>query len=748
MYTAADLDLDPFATAGPPVDTPEEMRRPVLAKDKVRFIGEPVAVVVAETREQAVDAASLVDVDYDPLDVVVDMTKALDDDAPKLFEMGNLAAAGPEGEDALADAEVRAGARFINQRVAAVPMEPSAALAKPDPETGGFILYTPSQGPHAYKGAICASTGIEKDKLRVVSTATGGGFGARIACYPEQIVVVALARKLGKAVRYIETRSETMIEMQHGRAQVQDVEIGGTRDGKVTGLKVRVIADCGAYPADAALMPMLTGLMSCGVYKIPKVDFHFDAVVTNTTPIGAYRGAGRPEATALVERAIDMFAVEIGMDPAEVRRKNFIADFPHQTVTGANYDSGEYHAALEKCLSNAGYEQLRADQAERRERGDVVQLGLGLCSYVEWTGFGSELGTCEVHEDGTVVVTAGTSSHGQGHETAYAQLVAGTLGIPLTDIKVIQSDTKLVKRGMGTMGSRSLQVGGTAVQHATDEVLEKAKPARRAPARGRRGRHRGRARPGPRRHRLARLVDPVGAARAAAAADPVPHARGLRGRPRGRERLRDAGRDVPVRHASRRRRGGHRDRPGAPRPSHHGRRLRPDPQPEARSRVRSTAASPRASRRRCSRRSPSTRTATTSPARSRPTRSRAPATCRTSRPSARRRRRRATRWGRRASASRARSARRRPCGTRSSTRSSHLGVRNIDMPATPQRVWQGDQRRELISSRARDQRVDVLERRAEPDARPDRSGQLGLAPGAQLVVQAAGLGLGDARAAA
>ena len=276
-------------------------------------------------------------------------------------------------------------------------------------------------------------------------------------------------------MRYIETRSETMIEMQHGRAQVQDVEIGGTRDGKITGLKVRVIADCGAYPADAALMPMLTGLMSSGVYEIPKVDFHFDAVVTNTTPIGAYRGAGRPEAMALVERAVDMYAVAIDMDPAEVRRRNFISEFPHQTVTGANYDSGEYRAALEKCLSNAGYDALRAEQSARRERGDVKQLGLGLCSYVEWTGFGSELGTCTVEQDGTVTVTAGTSSHGQGHETAYAQLVAGTLGVRLADVRVIQSDTKTVKRGMGTMGSRSLQVGGTAVQRATDDVLDKAR---------------------------------------------------------------------------------------------------------------------------------------------------------------------------------------------------------------------------------------------------------------------------------
>jgi carbon-monoxide dehydrogenase large subunit len=478
VYAAADLNLEDFAAAGAPVPSPEEMRRPVLAKDVVRFIGEPVAVVVAETRGQAVDAAQLVDVDYDPLDAVIDMTKALDDDAPKLFpdsETGNLAAEGPPGEEALADAEVRVSARFINQRLAAVPMEPGAALAAPDPDTGGFILWTPSQGPHLVQGAVCGSTGIDQAQLRVISTATGGGFGARIATYPEQIVTVALARALGRAVRYIETRSETMLEMQHGRAQVQDVEIGGTRDGKVTGLKVRVIQDCGAYPADAGLMPMLTGLMSCGVYDIPKVDFHWDAVVTNTTPIGAYRGAGRPEATALVERAMDLFAAELGMDPAEVRRRNYISDFPHQTVTGAHYDSGDYSGALEKCLNNAGYDDLRADQKARRDRGDVVQLGIGIRSYVEWTGFGSEFGTCTIEDDGTVTVTAGTSSHGQGHETSYAQLVAGTLGVPLKDVRVVQSDTAKTPRGGGTMGSRSLQVGGTAVQRATDEVLDKGR---------------------------------------------------------------------------------------------------------------------------------------------------------------------------------------------------------------------------------------------------------------------------------
>jgi carbon-monoxide dehydrogenase large subunit len=478
VYTAADLDMGPLAPGAPPVPTPAVMARPVLASDTVRFIGEAVAVVVAETRAQSVDAAELVDVDYDPLDVLIDPARALDDDAPRLFpdhEGGNLAAEGPPGENALADAEVVVSERFVNQRIAAVPMEPGASIAAPDPETGGFTLWTPSQGPHAIRDAICGVLGIDKSQLRVITPATGGGFGARIAAYPEQIAIVAVARELGRAVRYVETRSETMLVMQHGRAQVQDVSIGGTRDGKITGLRVRVIADCGAYPADAGLMPMLTGLMSCGVYEIPKVDFGFKAVVTNTTPIGAYRGAGRPEATALVERAVDLFAAEIGMDPAEVRRRNFISEFPHQTVTGANYDSGEYLAALERALANAGYDELRAEQAERRRRGDKLALGIGICSYVEWTGFGVELGTCEVGEDGIVTLRTGTSPHGQGHETAWAQLVVSTLGVRHADVRVIHSDTAKVARGMGTMGSRSLQVGGSALLNASNEVLDQGR---------------------------------------------------------------------------------------------------------------------------------------------------------------------------------------------------------------------------------------------------------------------------------
>jgi len=480
VFTGEDLGLRDMPLAenpGPPA--PESMGRPILAYDRVRFLGEAIAVVVAETRAQAVDAAELVLVDVDPLPVVVDPLQAAEDSSGNLFEAhgSNVAFEAPAGDEALADAEVVVRGRFVNQRVAAVPMEPGAALAAPDEETGGLTMWVPCQAPHGIKAVVSQALGYEGDEVRVIAPAVGGGFGARISPYPEHVVAGAVAKRLGRPVRYVESRWETMVGMQHGRAQIQDVEIGAKRDGTVTGLKVHVFADCGAYPHDALLMPALTGLMSCGVYSIPKVDFSFTCVVTNTSPIGAYRGAGRPEATALVERAMDMLAQELGMDPADLRRKNFIApeDFPHSTVTGANYDSGEYRRALDRALHLAGYEDLRAEQRARRERGDAQQLGIGMCSYVEWTGFGAELGTCEIGTDGKVTVRSGTSPHGQGHVTSWTQLVTTELGVAPEDVTIIQSDTKLVARGLGTMGSRSLQVGGSAVLNATREVLAKAK---------------------------------------------------------------------------------------------------------------------------------------------------------------------------------------------------------------------------------------------------------------------------------
>jgi carbon-monoxide dehydrogenase large subunit len=474
VFTAADLGLGTM----PVGEVPPAMARPLLALDRVRFIGESVAVVVAETRAQAVDAAELVFADLEPLDVLIDPLRALDDDAPRLYDDGNLAAEGSVGADgALDDAEVIVRARFVNQRVAAVPMEPAAALAEPDPDTGGVTLYAPTQAQFATRSAVAEVLGLDATQVRVIAPAVGGGFGARIATYPEQITIAALAHRLGRPVRYVEPRSETMVAMQHGRGQRQEVELGARRDGTLTGLRVRVVADCGAYPDDAVEMPSLTGRMAAAVYRLPKVDFAYRCVVTNTTPIGAYRGAGRPEATALMERALDMLAAELELDPAELRRRNFIAPdaFPHQTVAGASYDSGEYAMALARALELAGYDDLRAEQAVRRERGDVLALGIGVAAYVELTGFGSEMGSCTVEDDGTVTVTTGTTPQGQGHETTWAQIVSGTLGVAMDDVRVVHSDTGRVARGSGTMGSRSLQVGGSAVSGAAGEVLERAK---------------------------------------------------------------------------------------------------------------------------------------------------------------------------------------------------------------------------------------------------------------------------------
>jgi aerobic carbon-monoxide dehydrogenase large subunit len=477
VYTAGDLAVEPIAL-GPAVAA--GMRRPILAHDRVRFQGEAIAVVVADTREAAVDAAELVEVDIEPLDIVVDPERALDEDTPKLYpdEGTNLAfASEPTDTDVLAEADVVVAGRYVNQRLCAVPLEPAAAVAAPDEETGGVRIWAPIQGPHAARDLFAACLGLEKDAVRLTVPNVGGAFGSRIPPYPEQVVIAAAARELGRPVRYVESRWESMIAMQHGRAQLQEVELGAKRDGTLVGLKVRIIADFGAYPGDAGPLPTLTGQMASGVYRIPRVDYAYKAVVTNTTPIGAYRGAGRPEATALIERAMDQLAATLAIDPAELRRRNFIPpdDFPHKTAAGACYDSGEYERALDRVLQSAGYEDLRAEQVRRREDGDVRQLGIGLCTYVELTGFGSELGMCTVEEDGTVTVTTGTSPQGQGHETTWAQLVSWTLGVPMTVVRIVHSDTARVPRGMGTMGSRTLQVGGTAMVTATREVLAKGR---------------------------------------------------------------------------------------------------------------------------------------------------------------------------------------------------------------------------------------------------------------------------------
>jgi carbon-monoxide dehydrogenase large subunit len=476
LYTAADFDIRRF-TFGTSVQ--RAYARPVLANDVVRFVGEEVAVVLAETRAGAMDAAEAILVEYDPLPAVVDPLAAIEPDAPLVFPDAGTNVAFERswpyrGKDALAGSDVVVKARFVNQRVAPAPMETNAILAIP--EGDGLKLWIPCQAPFWMRDEIADALGIERDDVRVIAPAVGGGFGAKTATYPEHVLVAALAHRLGRPVRYIETRSENLTAMTHGRAQVQDVELGAKRDGTLVGLKVQVVADMGAYPMGTYL-PQLTRKMACGVYAIKRVDFHAHSVVTNTTPVDSYRGAGRPEATALIERAMDLLASELEMDPAEIRRRNFIPKdaFPVVTVTGGTYDSGDYQRALDEALGRVGYDELRREQAERRARGDAKLLGIGLSTYVEVTGWGSEFGSVEVEPDGSVVVLTGVSPHGQGHETAFAQLASGLLKVPFERVTVRHSDTSLMPKGDGTMGSRSLQLGGSAMWRAGEEVVEKAR---------------------------------------------------------------------------------------------------------------------------------------------------------------------------------------------------------------------------------------------------------------------------------
>jgi aerobic carbon-monoxide dehydrogenase large subunit len=469
----------------PPVeDSPKTFARPLLAVGRVRFVGEPVAVVVAQTRAQATDAAEAVAVDYKPLGPVVDPEAALADDAPVLYpEHGSNLAIRVEDvandPGALEAAEIVVRARFVNQRVAPLPMETNGALAIAGAESGepAITLWAPVQAPHETRRVVAEVLALDPSMVRVRTAAVGGAFGARIPTYPEQVVVAWLARHLRGAVRWSETRSENLVAMTHGRGQVQYAELGASRDGRVAGLRAFVIQDIGAYASEAATLPSLTGLMASGPYLIPRIDFGAVCAVTSTTPVGAYRGAGRPEATWLLERAMDLLAAELGIDPAELRRRNFIPReaFPYRTPTGASYDSGDYGRALDAALHAAGYADLRHDQAARIDRGETWRLGIGISCYVEITGWGSEFASVEADEKGTFTVLTGTSPQGQGHETAWAQIVADTLGVPFDAVTVRHSDTLLVPRGEGTMGSRSLQVGGSAVFRACQALLGKAR---------------------------------------------------------------------------------------------------------------------------------------------------------------------------------------------------------------------------------------------------------------------------------
>jgi carbon-monoxide dehydrogenase large subunit len=461
---------------------PAEFNRPPLADGVVRFVGDIVAVVVAETRAQAVDAAELVVVDYDPLPIVLDPEAALAEGATVLFpEHGsNQVIEFNFGEDPaiLDDAEVVVHGRFVNQRVAPIPMEPNGILVEPT-DHRGLEVTVPTQAPFAVRDGLAAALQLDPEHVHVVAPAVGGGFGAKTGAYCEHVITAALAGDLRRPVKWTETRSENLLAMTHGRGQVQLVELGLRRDGTFTAVRGTVICDAGGYPSIGAFLPFLTRMMAQGVYAIPKVQLNAVSAATNTTPTAAYRGAGRPEAAAFLERIIDMAADELGIDPVELRRRNFLAPdaFPLTTATGANYDVGEYARALDEACRVAGYEQLRDEQRARRERGDVHQLGIGVSAYVEVTAGGlfQEFGGVTVEADGTIVARVGTSAHGQGHETAFAMIVAELLGVPMDQVRLVQSDTALVPRGSGTMGSRSLQTAGSALYRASEQVLEQAK---------------------------------------------------------------------------------------------------------------------------------------------------------------------------------------------------------------------------------------------------------------------------------
>jgi carbon-monoxide dehydrogenase large subunit len=339
-------------------------------------------------------------------------------------------------------------------------------------------MWVSTQVPFSVRMDVASAIGLPEAKVRVIAPDVGGGFGAKLMTYPEQSVLGALALKLGRAVRWFEFRSENMVAMTHGRGQIQDVALGATRDGKLVGLEVSVIGDAGAYPGLGAILSFTTGQMSSGVYDIPRIKFNTRVAITNTTVMSAYRGAGRPEAASLIERAMDMLAAELGIDPAELRRRNMITGpFPHTTATEVTYDSGDYRRALEMALEAAGYDDLRQEQKRRRDRGEHVQLGIGIGAYVEMTAVPppSESAAARVDRDGTIVISVGTTSTGQGHETAYAQLGAAFLGVPIDSIRVVQSDTAEVLSGRGTFGSRSLQLGGSAIRGACVTLVEKAR---------------------------------------------------------------------------------------------------------------------------------------------------------------------------------------------------------------------------------------------------------------------------------
>ncbi len=451
-----------------------------LATRKVRHIGDAIVAVMAESVQLAQDAAELVVVDYEELPVVIDPYKAVKDGAPKLYdEMPNNisvreATVAGDFEGAMANAAIKVHAKIREPRCLPVSIEGRAVLATPDPVTRGITFWSSTQAPHWNRNSIAEALGLSQNQVRCIAPEVGGAFGAKIGAYGEDFIISALAFKHKRPVKWVETRSENLLVTNHGRNQWGEFWVGADETGKVTALKGRVLLDSGAYPK-ALDLAWATWVMSAGPYKIENLDYEVLGVYTNTMANGAYRGAGRPEATFYLERLMDLVADEGGIDPTEVRRVNFIPpeEFPFKTLTGEVYDSGEHQKALDKAKALIGYDDLRAEQAKLRKEGRY--LGIGVASYVEICGFGPyESATVRVEPGGQVTIFTGISPHGQGQETTFAQLAADYLGADFDTIEVHHGDTASAPQGNGTMGSRGLVVGGAAVMMALDNLRIKA----------------------------------------------------------------------------------------------------------------------------------------------------------------------------------------------------------------------------------------------------------------------------------
>ncbi|MCD7438135.1 xanthine dehydrogenase family protein molybdopterin-binding subunit [Streptomyces lincolnensis] len=472
---------------------------PPIAVDEVRYAGDPVAVVVARDRYAAADALEAIEVDYTPLPPVLDLEAALAENAPLVHaDKGtNRCYDWPlrTGEDFASvrrRADVTLKRRYHQQRLIPNAMEPRAVVVTPVAASDEYTVYSSTQIPHILRVMLAVVTGVPEHKLRVVAPDVGGGFGSKLQVYGEEAIALTVARRVGRPVKWTESRSEGYLATHHGRGMIQDIEIAATRDGTVLGLKADLLVDMGAYLMLVTPgIPILGAFMYPGIYKMGSYELNVTGVFTTRTPTDAYRGAGRPEATYAIERIMDELAVELDLDPVELRRRNWIRheEFPYTTIAGLTYDSGNYEAATDKALALFGYDKLRAEQADRNERGDSVRLGIGVSTYTEMCGLapsrvlrdlryaagGWEAASVRMLPTGKVEVVTGTSPHGQGHVTCWSQIAAEVLGVPFEDVEVVHGDTRAAPQGMDTYGSRSLVVGGTAVHHAATKVVDRAR---------------------------------------------------------------------------------------------------------------------------------------------------------------------------------------------------------------------------------------------------------------------------------